>query len=214
LRSAQDLDEFVASLDKQAAETDSDSPIIRQMLGEVYLEKGEHAAAEQQLRLAIELQPTNIATRELLIKCLDAQQKPAEAVDALLTLLDLDRRNLERLVQLAERLKDNEVEAERAATSIVEAAPQEAENHAALAEWRQKQNRWAEAIPQWEHVARLRSLEPTGLLKLAEAQVHEQRWDAAEKTVRKLQKKDWPSRFNNVRWQTEQLQRQIAEGRE
>jgi tetratricopeptide (TPR) repeat protein len=213
LRSAQDLDEFVASLDKQAAETDSDSPIIRQMLGEVYLEKGEHEAAEQQLRLAIELQPTNTATRELLIKCLDAQQKPAEAVDALLTLLDLDRRNLERLVQLAERLKDNEVEAERAATSIVEAAPQEAENHAALAEWRQKQNRWAEAIPQWEHVARLRSLEPTGLLKLAEAQVHEQRWDAAERTVRKLQKKDWPSRFSDVRWRTEQLQRQIAEGR-
>ena len=55
-------------------------------------------------------------------------------------------------------------DAERAYTSIVEMQASESESHALLAEIRQKQNRWPEAIEQWEQVARIRSLEPTGLL--------------------------------------------------
>ena len=106
-------------------------------------------------------------------------------------------------------MKDNEAEAERAATSIIESAPNESESHTALAELRQKQNRWAEAIPHWERVAELRRLEPTGLLKLTEAQLHEKQWDEARQSIGKLQKTEWPSRFNNVVEETRRLQEQL-----
>ena len=85
----------------------------------------------------------------------------------------------------------------------------EAENHAALAEYRQKQNRWDEAIQQWSDVAKLRALEPTGLLKLAEAQLHQKQWDTARATIDKLQRTEWPSRFSDVANQTRRLQEQL-----
>jgi hypothetical protein len=84
-----------------------------------------------------------------------------------------------------------------------------------LAEIRQSQNRWAEAIVQWEHVARLRALEPTGLVKLAEAQIHERRWADAQETVRKLASRPWPPRFGDVENQIQELQDRVrARGKE
>ena len=115
--------------------------------------------------------------------------------------------------QLADRLKDNEAETERAATSIIESAPNESENHTAFADLRQKQNRWGEAIPHWEQVAKLRRLERTGLLKLAAAQIHEQRWDDARKSIDELGKTQWPGRFGNVQNETDQLRRQLPKSK-
>ena len=48
-----------------------------------------------------------------------------------------------------------------------------------------------------------------GLLKLTESQLHEKQWDAARKSIDKLQKTEWPSRFNNVVEQTRRLQEQL-----
>jgi tetratricopeptide (TPR) repeat protein len=124
----------------------------------------------------------------------------------LLKLIDLRRSDLPLYQELADRLQGNEAEAERAATSIVEASPNEAENQAVMAELRQKQDRWAEAIPHWELVAEFRKLEPNGLLKLAEAQLHQKQWDAARATILKLRKTDWPARFNNVQFQASALE--------
>jgi predicted negative regulator of RcsB-dependent stress response len=91
--------------------------------------------------------------------------------------------------------------------------PNESESHATLAEIRQSQNRWNDAIHQWRQVARLRALEPTGLLKLANAQVHERLWDDAEATLRQLQARSWPSRFQSVQNDVWQLQQKIEQGR-
>ena len=55
-------------------------------------------------------------------------------------------------------------ESERAYTSIVEVLASDGESHTMLAEIRESQNRWSEAIDQWQDVVRLRALEPTGLL--------------------------------------------------
>ena len=103
-------------------------------------------------------------------------------------------------------------EAERAYTSIVEVLVSESESHTMLAEVREGQNRWAEAIDQWRQVAKLRALEPTGLLRLAAAQVHEKQWAAAEETVGQLCAKTWPPRFGNTQFQIQELQRQISQG--
>ena len=75
-------------------------------------------------------------------------------------------------------------ESERAYTSIVEVLASEAESHTMLAEVRESQNRWAEAIDQWRDVVRLRALEPAGLFRLAAAQIHEKQWDAAAEDVK------------------------------
>ena len=88
------------------------------------------------------------------------------------------------------RMLGQAAEAERAFTSIVEVLPAEAESHQLLAEIRQRQDRWAEAAVQWQQVARIRSLEPTGLLGLAAALIHEHRWPEAADVLAESQPED------------------------
>jgi tetratricopeptide (TPR) repeat protein len=209
LRNAKDLDKYVQLLDAEVGQTKKDSPILRKMIGIVYEERKEFAKAIVHLKLAIEMQPNDTEIHEKLMACYDAVKDTDAATKQLLARIDLHRHDLALYQQLALRLKNNEVEAERAATSIIEASPNEAENHAAMAELRQTQNRWAEAIPHWEQVAELRKLEPNGLLKLAEAQLHEKQWDSAKATIKKLRKTEWPPRFNTVENQLKHLETQI-----
>ncbi|HZZ73867.1 MAG TPA: hypothetical protein VFE24_16565, partial [Pirellulales bacterium] len=209
LLAAHDLDAYVAGLDEAANKSGQDSPLLRKALGQVYQQKKEFAKAIVQFELARQLQPNDKQTLQGLIACYDAAQKPAEANKLLLALLDFDRHDLTLYRQLAERYRQNEPEAERAATSIIEAGPTEAENHQALAELRQQQNRWGEAIAQWKAVAELRRLEPNGLLKLAAAEIHEKQWDAARDTLDRLRKTEWPSRFNTVSVETQALRNQL-----
>ena len=106
-------------------------------------------------------------------------------------------------------------DAERAYTSIVEAQASESESHTLLAGIREKQNRWADAIEQWEQVVRLRSLEPAGLFGLARAQVHEKQWDAARDIVPcKLDTTAWPPRFGDVHQQVRVIEDQIKAARD
>ena len=209
LASAEDLDAYVAHLDAETAKTGQDSPILRKAIGMTYKGRDELDKALTQLRLAVDLQPHDAETHKALIECYDATENSPAATKQLLKLIDLHRHDLALYQQLAERLKDNEADAERAATSIIEASPGEAENHAVMAELRQTQERWGEAIPHWEQVVELRRLEPNGLLKLAEAQLHEEQWDAARTTVSKLRKTEWAARFTDVQDQTNQLEARI-----
>jgi tetratricopeptide (TPR) repeat protein len=209
IRLAKRLDEYVEFLDDQLEESGQDSPLIRRIVGVVYAEKGQHQAAVAQLQLAAELQPFDSETHVALIRSYDALKDGKSAMAQILKQLDFDRHNLDLYKDLAKRLKNNEGQSERAVTTLVEAAPKEAEHHEALAVIRQEQNRWGEAIDHWKHVAALRALEPTGLLKLAEAQIHEKRWPAAWSTIGKLKAKAWPSRFSNVEGQTRQLENRI-----
>jgi Flp pilus assembly protein TadD len=209
LKEAKDLDDYVRQLDEKSTQTGQDSPILRKALGKTYQSRGDHAKAIAQFDVASQLQPNDQEIHQALIACYDSTQNADAATKQLLKLIDLNRHDLALYKQLADRMKGNEAEAERAATSIVEASPNEAENHAALAELRQQQNRWDEAIPHWKQVAELRRLEPTGLLKLAEAQLHEKQWDAAQESIQKLQRTEWPSRFSDVTNQTRQLQQQL-----
>jgi hypothetical protein len=198
LQSATDLLPYVNHLDEEAKKTRQDSPLLRKTIGQVYQERHDYTKAISQFDLARQLQPNDKETYQALIVCYDAIHQPQNATRQLLALVDFDRHDLKLYQQLAERLKNDEAEAERAATSIIEAGPSEAENHQAMAELRQKQNRWNEAIGEWKEVAELRRLEPTGLLKLAEAEIHQGQWAPARETLERLSKTEWPSRFNDV----------------
>jgi Vault protein inter-alpha-trypsin domain/von Willebrand factor type A domain len=209
LAAAKDLADYVHQLDAEAAKTGQDSPILRKAIGQVLYSGGDCTGAIVQLQLAAQLLPGDKEIHEALIECYDALGDEPGAIRQLLRLIEADRFNLKLYQQLADRMQDNEAEAERAATSIIEAAPREAENHAAMAELRQKQNRWDEAAAQWEDVAKLRRLEPTGLLKLSEARMHLKHWDAARQSLETLQRTEWPARFGDVNEQIRRLREQL-----
>ena len=209
LAAAKDLDAYVRGLDEQAAKSGQDSPILRKAIGQTYQSRNQFAKAIPQFQSTIQLQPTDIEAHQALLACYDRTGKKTEATLQLLAIIDLERHNLSLYRQLADRFKSNEAEAERAATSIIEAGPHEAENQAAMAELLQKQGRWNEAVSHWEQAAELRRLEPTNLVRLAQAEIHAKQWNEARQSIRKLQKTEWPSRFNTIESDIRRLQEQL-----
>jgi tetratricopeptide (TPR) repeat protein len=211
LQGAADLDAFVVTLDAETGKSGLDNPIVRKALGQVYLERNQFDKALVQLRRAVALQPNDPEIHAALVACFDGRGDAQGAVDERLASLQLSRRDVELYNDLGRRLDalNQPAQAERAYTSLVEMLPHESEGHAALAEIRQTQDRWDEAIDHWRQVAQIRALEPTGLLRLAEAQIHLKRWDEALATLRKLDTTAWPSRFGDIPNQVRQLERQI-----
>ena len=211
LVAARDLDAYVAELDKEALQ----SAVVRKAIGQAYVQKGQHARAIPQFQLAAELQPNDSETYQNLIACFDKVGDKEGAIRQLLVAVELSRRDIALYEQLGQRLVmlQQPIEAERAFTSIVEMLPNESESHTLLAEIREKQDRWADAIAHWERVVRLRALEPTGLLKLAAAQIHEKAWDQAAATLRKVRTQSWPQRFGDVQQRARELEKKM-EGKE
>lgn len=211
LAAAKDLAAFVKHTDAEAAKSGRDSPLVRKALGKAFLAQGESEPAIGQFRAALALQPNDRETSRLLVDTLDSLDRKAEATAELLAWIEEDRHDLKLYEELADRFAADEAEAERAATSIVEGGPAEAENHQALANLRERQNRWNEAAAEWVEVAELRNLEPTGLLGLAEAQLQLKRWEDARKTLDRLTTTKWPERFAEPLLQLEPLRRRLAE---
>jgi Flp pilus assembly protein TadD len=211
LAAARDLDAYVAELDKEKLQ----SAVIRKAIGQAFVRKEKHLQAVAQFQLAAALQPNDAEIYTALIACYDKLGDKEGAVRQLLEAVELSRRDVKLFEQLGRRLADLQqpVEAERAYTSIVEMLPNESESHALLAEVRERQDRWQDAIGHWERVAKIRVLEPTGLLKLAAAQIHEKAWDQAAATVRTLRSQSWPQRFGDVHQQAHELARKL-EGKE
>jgi predicted Zn-dependent protease len=214
LQESPDLGAFVAHLDRQTAETGLVNPVVRKAVGQVYVAKQDYKAAAAQLRQALEAQPNDAETQTLLLTCYDKMGDKEGAATQLLEALQLSRHDIKGYQDLGRRLAelDRAAEAERAYTSIVEVLPNEAEGHALLAEVRQGQNRWDEAAAHWEQVARLRALEPTGLLKLAAAQIHLRQLGRATQTLQKVSSRSWPARFGDVPGQVRALQEAIERG--
>jgi tetratricopeptide (TPR) repeat protein len=201
LERSPDLDAYVKVLDKQVKEEQGEKPIIRKQVGIVYQKKFKAwDKAITQFRLAVEAAPDDPELHERLIACLDAKGDAAGALAQSLESLDLNRRNLELWDKLASRFAalKQPVEAERAATSLVEVSPQETEGHAKLATYREKQDRWDDAIFQWRLVAQLRKLEPTGLLGLLPALLHQKQLEEFDAAMKQLENGNWPEHFGET----------------
>lgn len=209
LQNAEDLDDFVAWRDQQVSESGQDSPLIRKQSGIVYRRKGEYQKAIVQLQQANQLQPGDPETHQILLECYDGLKDTEAAVEQLQLMIEDDRHNLALYQQLAERLKDDPQRSERALTSLVEVDVREAENHQALAELRQTQDRWQDAVVHWQQVARLRSLEPEGLIGLTKAQIHLEAWEDARASLGQLKAREWPGRFSNIHSTILHLQNRI-----
>ncbi len=199
LRAAPDLDAYVVRLDKHAAESRQENPILRKAIGQVYRERERFGKAIEQLLIAAEVQPNDAETYQALLACYDRLNDQQGAAEQLLAWRQLAPRDVKLYEDLGKRLEKlgQAAEVERAYTSIVEVLPTESESHQLLAEIRQRQDRWADAAEQWRQVARIRSLEPTGLLGLAEVLIHERRFVEAAEVLAQLKQKSWPARFQN-----------------
>src|SRR5262249_46932932 len=166
-------------------------------------------------RAALELQPEDAETHQELIAIYDRMRNQQGAIEQLLASVQQSRRDLALYQNLGDRYaaSNQPKEAERAYTSILEMLPPEAESHVMFAEVRQRQNRWEEALRQWEIAAQLGSLEPTGLLGMAKAQIQLKQWEKALETLKKLERQTWPARFPNVEQETRTLHSEIEQGR-
>jgi Flp pilus assembly protein TadD len=209
LADAPDLPAYAAELDADTLQ----SAVVRRAIGLAYMRKNDHARALPQLQLASELQPDDAATYEALLTCYDRLSDADGAIQQLLRAVELSRRDIKLYAQLGQRFAalGRQAEAERAYTSAVEMLPNESESHALLADVREKQSRWPEAAAHWERVAAIRSLEPTGLLRLAAAQIECNDWDAAAKTLRTLRTQTWPPRFGDVSQQARELEKKLED---
>ena len=211
LQQAKDLDGYAKFLDKEAKKTGLYKPIIRKALGQVYLNKSQHEKAIPHFKIAVEMQPNDEQTHQSLLTCYKSIGDREAAIDQMFASLQLSRRNIQLYKEMAlhfQQAKKQE-EMERAYTSIVEVLPNETESHTALAEIRQAHGDWDSAITHWRRVSELRALEPTGLLRLLQAQIHVKKWKDASETIAKLESKAWPSRFGNLDSQIRSYKRQI-----
>ena len=211
LRQAPDLDAYVAQLDRQTAASGQDNPIVRKAIGQIYLEKQQYPRAITQLSTAAALQPNDAETHRALLDCFDRQHDQPGAIEQLLRNRELAGRDMNLYEDLGRRFETlgRSDQADRAYTSIVEMLPSEAESHRRLAEIRQRQNRWEDAIAQWQQVARLGELEPTGLLGLTTALLHQNHHEAAAAALAKLKGRTWPPRFADAEEKFRRLQQQI-----
>ncbi len=215
IAAAPNLDAVVQQLDAQTAESGLINPVVRKAVGQVYFERNQFLPAVAQFQTALAAQPNDAETLKLLTDCFDKMKNPDGAIGQVLRALDLSRRDIKQYENLGDRYTalGRGAEAERAFTSIVEVLPNESEGHQLLAEIRQRQDRWADAIPHWEQVAKIRSLEPTGLLGLAAAQLHERKYDKAAETIGMLKARPWPPRFGDAPHRIAELERQLREAK-
>lgn len=208
LAESKDLDAYMVHLNKEVEESGLENPIIRKQLGKVMVERHRrYEDAIPNLKIAVELQPNDLETHRLLINAFDKLDQPLKAIHQTLEAARINRQEFKFYEDLANRYEklENLDLAERARTSIVETLPTEAESHQLLAEIRQKQDRWEDAIPHWRQVAEIRSLEPTGLMGLANAQLQAGKKDQARHTIDRLVEKNWPQRFRNIHEQAKRL---------
>ena len=131
------------------------------------------------------MQPNDRECRDLLIQAYQATNRPDRVTDTLLDSVERGQISIEQLARLQDELaiQDKPDLAERDVTTMVELHPLDTDGHAKLAEIRENQSRWDEAADQWRQVARLRSLEPTGLLNLARIQILMRQRDKAQETL-------------------------------
>ncbi len=217
---AKDPQAVINYLDAEARKNNGkENVLLRRMLAEVLIAKQKHGLAVSQLKLVLEIKPDDDTASKLLIQAYDVLGQSAEALQAALHRSEYVSRQTATWKELGDRLsKLNEaVQAERAYTSLIEVLPNDADSEMALAQVREGQNRWEEAVVHWKLARDYRNEDPSGLLGLAKAYLHQKQWPNAQATIDQLRKpaKPWHQRFESlkVKEQVEELTKRLNEGK-
>ena len=211
LAGSKELKSYVKTLDAQVEKSGLENPIVRKALGTVFLDKGKCRDAAEQFKASIEAQPYDGDAYRGLVGACTCLRSEDDAIVALQEWSAFSRHDIELMRQLGDRLAKvgRKAEAERAWSAIVEVLPEESESHRLLAQVREGQARWPEAIVQWEQVVRIRTEEPEGYLGLANALVHGKSYFRAGQVLAKLLSKKWPSHFGDVHNQARELMKRL-----
>ena len=199
----ENIDDVIAMADRQEQESGLGNYIFRNAIGNACYNYDELEKAIDQLTQALELQPNDRKIMKRLVSCFDMQNDDRNAVDTLINLTKLNRRDTELYVSLGKRLQKGSLqkalpgEAERAYTSLVEMIPDDTEGHVALAKIRQEQDRWDEAIKHWVRVSEIRKNEPQGLAEICKANIRLGNWKDAKTNLKELKSSAWAKRFDN-----------------
>ena len=141
LLQVEDLDAFVARLDRQAKKNGVDNSMVRKEAGGAYKHMGNMDKAIVQLRMAAELRPDDPETHQALLGCYGTRGDKEGAIREVLRWRDAARGDIHFYENLADRFEavGKAADAERARTSIVDRLPAEASSHQLLAGIRQGQ---------------------------------------------------------------------------
>ncbi len=207
----QDLTAVTELLDQKASKDGDDSSFLRRALGKAMLDKSSFESAEAQLRIALSLQPQDNEAWSSLIAALDAQDRSADAVNAVHDQSDTNIRDISLYRDLHQRLTTLKLpdEAERAATSLIEVAMSEADHHMSLAQIRDSQDLHSGAVNHWQIASDLRKEDPTPLAGLAKAQIRMGDPAAARRTLNRLVITAWDERFEDLPNELRSIRRQL-----
>ncbi|MEM7235399.1 MAG: tetratricopeptide repeat protein, partial [Planctomycetota bacterium] len=207
LEKARDLDSWVTKFENELRENKEESPVVRKALGRVYLSRKVYDRAVQQLDLALEHGPYDVDAARWLIDALDGK---GDANAAAAKLREFAR-DAGHEFTLYEELGDRLVKAgdargaERAYTTLRELSVNETDGRIVLAGVRERQQRWDDAIAEWNQVIRLRTEEPVGYVGLGKALIGAGRKDEGRKVLSDVVAKKWPERFQDVVKETKKL---------
>ncbi len=207
LRESKDLAGYVKRFEAEVEKTGLENPLIRRLLAELLLERKVCKEALAHLDAALLAAPEDgdlLAARVRVLDCLGDKTGARAALASQLANAPYD---LALYRELGQRFADAGEEglAERAWTGVVEILPGEAESHRELAQVREEQGRWADAVAQWEHVVRLRGEDPDGYFRLAEACLRAGRFLRAGQVAAKLLKTDWHADFGDIESRAREL---------
>jgi len=206
LRSAKDLNAYVAKLDEETEKTGLEKPVVRRALGEVYLSKGDLKNARAQYEAYLDLQPYDVQAQDALLQTLerlgDIPATIAQIHRAIIAMPEVIK-YYQKLAAL-ELKQENKDAAIRAATSAVDALPEESQSHQQLAQFFEQLKEYDEALNQWDQVDRIRSLEDTGLRMKGELLYRLERLEEL-KGVLDAYNKRFPGRSSSIKHRYEQL---------
>ncbi|MFH1530986.1 MAG: VIT domain-containing protein [Pseudomonadota bacterium] len=200
LEGSKDLDAYIRIFEREVEETGLENTTVRRALGQVLVARSRDDAALRQFEKAIEVSRWDPDLWDGVVEIHRRQGRFARAASARLGACRA--RPVEfacwgEAATLFGQAGDAGA-AERARTSIVESAPDEADAHEALARVLQSEGRWMDALGRWRQVTRLREGTPGGWLGMAAAAVEAKVWDEAERAVDHILSRTWPRIFEGV----------------
>jgi hypothetical protein len=212
LSEAKDLPAFIRHMEEEAASTGLENPLVRRMVAETLLQRGDCKGALVHLELLVGMDPDPVALHGTRVQAFDCLNQKEDARAALAEQILAAPYEFERYAELARRLSDDELEdeARRVLTGMVEVLPGEATSHRALAQAFQEEGPGAAAIVQWKHVVRLRGEDPQGYLDLARAHLKAGQLLQAGRVVAKLLSTDWHPDFSSVVDEARQLLEELG----
>ncbi|MBM4370377.1 MAG: hypothetical protein FJ098_01900, partial [Deltaproteobacteria bacterium] len=200
LEAARDLDVVARDLDAQAKASGLENPTVRKALAAVLAERGRDPEALVQLERALEASDGDPEVWDALVELHRRAMRPREAARARLGACRARPVEFSCWAEAASLFADagETGDAERARTSIVEAAPDEADAHEVLARILEEQGRWMDALGRWRVVVRLREGSPAGFLGVALAALEARVLDEAQDALDHILSRTWPRIFDDV----------------